>query len=141
MRAKHPHPRVKKPAQPALVAGFWATGLIVMSLFVATGAARAERFLSAAADIPLAAGLVELSDGVLVFDKPQGRIVQFTAVRQTGLTPEAVAAFYRDSLPNLGWQSQNEQSGILTFARREEILRLTFTADLVIFDVTPRRAE
>ena len=46
-------------------------------------------------------------------------------------------AFYQNSLPNLGWQASESGSGLLTFMRRGEILRLTFTADLVIFDLTP----
>jgi hypothetical protein len=41
----------------------------------------------------------------------------------------------------LGWQAhgaeQASAKGILTFARQGEILRLTFSADLVIFDLTP----
>lgn len=100
----------------------------------------AEGFLSAASDIPLIDGLVELDDGVLVFDKPQGRIVQLTAVRDAGLTSAQVANFYRNSLPNLGWTPVDETETMLTFTGQGEILRLTLTADLVIFDVTPQGA-
>lgn len=114
----------------------------LMALLVAPMAANAESFLSAAPDIPLADGLVEVPDGVLVFDKPQGRIVQLTAARQgtaTGAQTDAIADFYRATLPNLGWAFSAESESVLTFTGQAEILRLTFTSDLVIFDVTPRR--
>ncbi len=99
--------------------------------------AAARSFLSTIADVPLADGLHELPDAGFVFDKPQGRIVQLTASHQAGVTQQALMAFYQNSLPNLGWQASESGSGLLTFTRRGEILRLTFTADLVIFDLTP----
>ncbi len=99
-------------------------------------AAKAQGFLSAAGDIPLADGLVELPDGVMVFDKPQGRIVQLTAARETA-NAQSVADFYRAALPNLGWVLADDSESVLTFTGQAEILRLTFTADLVIFDVKP----
>lgn len=114
----------------------------LMALLVAPMAAKAESFLSAAPDIPLADGLVEVPDGVLVFDKPQGRIVQLTAARQgtaAGAQTDAIADFYRATLPNLGWAFSADSESVLTFTGQAEILRLTFTSDLVIFDVTPRR--
>ena len=99
--------------------------------------AAARSFLSTIADVPLADGLHELPDAGFVFDKPQGRIVQLTASHQAGVTQQALMAFYQNSLPNLGWRASESVSGLLTFTRRGEILRLTFTADLVIFDLTP----
>lgn len=99
--------------------------------------AAARSFLSNIVDVPLADGLHELPDAGFVFDKPQGRIVQLTASHQAGVTQQALMAFYQNSLPNLGWQASESVSGLLTFTRRGEILRLTFTADLVIFDLTP----
>jgi hypothetical protein len=99
--------------------------------------AAARSFLSTIADVPLADGLHELPDAGFVFDKPQGRIVQLTASHKAQMTQQALMAFYQNSLPNLGWQASESASGLLTFTRRGEILRLTFTADLVIFDLTP----
>ena len=98
-------------------------------------------FLSAAPDVPLAAGLEELADGVMVFDKPQGRIVQITTVPNGQAAARDIRDFYRASLPNLGWQSVGEgdaaNAALLTFRRKGEILRLTFSADLVVFDLAP----
>ncbi|MGB0343572.1 MAG: hypothetical protein ACPGGG_09075 [Parvibaculales bacterium] len=96
-------------------------------------------YLSAVPDIPLAPGLREVDDGMFIFDKPEGRIVQITTASVS--TGAAVAAFYRKALPNLGWQvppaSTGDDKSVLTFHRDGEMLRITASADLVIFDLTP----
>lgn len=111
--------------------------VFALALMCLAPMAAARSFLSAIGDVPLAEGLQELPDAGFVFDKPQGRIVQLTASHETGVTQQAIRAFYQNSLPNLGWQPRESGPALLTFSRRGEILRLTFTADLVIFDLTP----
>jgi hypothetical protein len=66
--------------------------------------------------------------------------VQITASHNRLTTRTKLIEFYKDSLPNLGWQARAAENSILTFERQGEILRLTFTADLVIFDLAPRAA-
>ena len=107
----------------------------------------AVQYLSAAPDVPLAAGLNEASDAGMVFDKPQGRIVQITANMDGTKSRRTIIDFYRASLPNLGWQrieyDERERGAPkgrlmrLTFARKGEILRLTFTDELVFFNLAP----
>ena len=111
--------------------------VFALALICLAPMATARSFLSTIADVPLADGLEELPDAGFVFDKPQGRIVQLTASHNAEITQQALMAFYQNSLPNLGWQPSQSSLGLLTFKRRGEILRLTFTADLVIFDLTP----
>lgn len=67
------------------------------------GAAQAQNvgFVADVEDLPLMPGLSEIAGAGLVFDKPEGRIVE--AYARGSLTPEAVLAFYRRSLPQLGW--------------------------------------
>ena len=110
---------------------------LALGLIFCAPIAAARSYLSSIGDVPLAEGLQELPDAGFVFDKPQGRIVQLTASQKAGVTQQALMAFYQNSLPNLGWQARESDSNMLTFFRRGEILRLTFTADLVIFDLTP----
>lgn len=120
---------------------FW--GLFFVLFFALTSAtppAKANDYLSLLGDVPLAEGLAELPDAGIVFDKPQGRIVQITASHNRLTTRAKLIEFYNDSLPNLGWQARPPQNSVLTFERQGEILRLTFTADLVIFDLAPRAA-
>ena len=111
---------------------------VLVFAHLAWGLPAQAQYLSAAPDIPLAEGLQELAEGTLVFDKPQGRILQMTAAQEPGSSLEAARQFYRASLPNLGWAARTSQDkNILTFTRKDETLRLTFSADLVIFDLTP----
>jgi hypothetical protein len=67
------------------------------------GSARAQNvgYVANVEDLPLMPGLSEIAGAGLVFDKPEGRIVE--AYARGSLTPEAVLAFYRRSLPQLGW--------------------------------------
>lgn len=114
--------------------------MICLSFVLALpGGAQAEAFLSAINDVPLAVGVVELDDGAMVFDKPEGRIVQVTALREEAPSAADIRHFYGTALPNLGWSAGAQQSHSLTFTRKGEILRITLTADLVIFDLAPAR--
>jgi len=53
-------------------------------------------------DIPLYAGLAEDKDGRVVFDQPEGRIIQSRATGMVEATK--VSDFYRIVLPALGWK-------------------------------------
>ena len=76
----------------------------------------AAGFLGGVEDLPLMAGLTEVTEARMVFDKPAGRIVEAFAVGQ--LEPEAVRVFYRQALPQLGWARLEG----LRFEREGEIL-------------------
>jgi hypothetical protein len=56
----------------------------------------------------------------VVFESANGRIVEAWAVGY--LPADRVRAFYRDSLPQLGWRAV----GDLTFRREGEVLTLDF---------------
>ncbi len=74
-------------------------------LFIALPA-RAEtvRYSEAMEDLPLMATMQELPDSVVVFDTPNGRIVEMTA--QTAASQEQIKKFYNNALPQLGWHTQ-----------------------------------
>ena len=67
---------------------------LLMAALAAPHMAQATGFLSMLRDVPLAEGLVELPEAGIVFDKPQGRIVQMTATHHQGVTQKALMAFY-----------------------------------------------
>ena len=111
-----------------------------------------DAYLSLAPDIPLAPGLSEFDGGQLVFDKPEGRIVRIEAQRAPA--PEAggaIPAFYRETLPNLGWQLTDASArgagaqtavdsvgdNLLTFQRGGETLLINVQRDRVIFKLSP----
>ncbi len=105
-----------------------------------TGAAAGDRaFLSTLDDVPLAPGLREVTGAGLLFDTPQGRIVEAYAEerREGAVARKAVRRFYRDTLPQLGWR----RTGRARYRREGEVLRLAFQhkeATLTVrFTVTP----
>ncbi|MFN3700476.1 MAG: hypothetical protein ACK4VI_03025 [Alphaproteobacteria bacterium] len=62
-------------------------------------------FFSALQDVPVMEGMQELPDYTLVFDKPEGRIIETLAVYNTDSTAdsETIRAFYQSALPQFGW--------------------------------------
>jgi hypothetical protein len=75
-------------------------------------------FVEGIDDLPLMPGLVGIADQSLVFDKPDGRIVQ--AVATGRVRASAVRSFYADTAPQLGWKSAGEGR----FTRDGESLRI-----------------
>jgi hypothetical protein len=71
-------------------------------LLVKIAMAAAANFVPGTEDVPLMPGLTTSADKGLTFDKPQGRIIEVS----TGgaLKRSDVLAFYRASLPPLGWK-------------------------------------
>ncbi len=110
-------------------------------LVLSVGSSLAASFLSVAPDIPLAPGLSEAETGALIFDKPEGRIVSIEAL---AATPSAdIFAFYRLSLPNLGWQNKPELSdrNSETFYREGEALTIKYEGGVVFFRLQPIAAN
>ena len=110
------HPRRSRAiAAPAAAA---AMAVVVTMVLAGAGARAAERFFSAIGDLPVMAGLVEVADARMVFDKPEGRIVQVAASGAVSRTE--VLRFYTGVLPRLGWTRAEDG----TFRREGERLSL-----------------
>ncbi|MFQ6017982.1 MAG: hypothetical protein ACE5KF_07280 [Kiloniellaceae bacterium] len=80
-------------------------------------------------DLPLMPGLAEVPEAGVVFDKPSGRIVE--AYAEGALSRAAVTAFYRKTLPQLGWRAR----GATAFSREGEQLELVILGgdgDLIV---------
>ncbi len=97
-------------------------------------AAQAD-FLRGFADLPLMPGLEEQADATVSFDSPYGRIAE--AVAAGAVTRADVLAFYRETLPALGWR----QTGDARFRREDEVLELRFAQEarrlVVRFSLAP----
>ncbi|GGF07387.1 hypothetical protein GCM10011611_11040 [Aliidongia dinghuensis] len=92
-------------------------------------------------DVPLMPGLAADDAASLVFDKPQGRIVE--AAAHGAVTRHAVVAFYDESLPQLGWRRAAAPSTTTkSFERDGERLSLDFDGRdgnlQVAFTLAPR---
>lgn len=96
-------------------------------------AAEAARFVPGLGDVPAMPGLAATGEEPLVFDKPDGRIVQ--AVLTGRVDRKAVTAFYDQTMPQLGWTRTAER----TFIREGEELRLEFAGNSSVrFVLKPR---
>jgi hypothetical protein len=84
-------------------------------------AATPPRFFSSMQDVPLVAGLSELADQTVTFDKPEGRIIESVAEIESG-SFDSVKKSYDEALPQLGWNRIAENS----YARENEFLHLNF---------------
>jgi hypothetical protein len=95
--------------------------MVFMTLVLSSAAAMAgeSRFFTELSDIPLMPGLYELTGKTVVFDKPEGRIVESSAVSETE-NANQIKGFYDSILPPLGWVRQGD-----SYVRRDETLRLS----------------
>lgn len=87
-------------------------------------------------DIPLMQGLTEATDESIVFDKPNGRIVETLATGD--VHDQNVLDFYTATLPQLGWQQESETR----YLRDGEVLTLSIQKKegltYVRFSLSPR---
>ncbi|MBM3540695.1 MAG: hypothetical protein FJX51_01490 [Alphaproteobacteria bacterium] len=93
-------------------------------------------YLSSIPDLPLMPGLAEIAGAGLEFDDPQGRIVE--AFASGRVERAAVIAFYRATLPPLGWSALDDTR----YRRGRDHLLLDFvpgSGDVTVrFLLTPR---
>jgi hypothetical protein len=110
--------------------------VLVPILFLGIADARADEFVAGTEDVPLMPGLQLVAGSDLVFDKPEGRIVE--AQMQGALTRAKVQAFYAASLPQLGWK----KTGTDQWQREAERLKLNFRGQdgrlIVGFTISPQ---
>jgi hypothetical protein len=112
--------------------------LLVLVLLAVPLTAHADGFVPGTEDLPLMPGLVAVANSAVVFDKPEGRIVESTA--RGKVTRYAVTRFYARTLPQLGWQHVAGTAAAWT--RGGEGLNLDFhgpDGDLTVeFTIAPR---
>jgi hypothetical protein len=113
--------------------GLAGSGLVPVSLTQSV-------YVPGTEDVPLMPGLASDDGASLVFDKPQGRIVE--AAARGAVTRHAVMEFYQESLPQLGWRAAASKSGSKSFERDGERLSLDFDGRdgnlQVAFTLAPR---
>ena len=78
-------------------------------------------FVAGIEDLPLMGDLIEDVDAGLVFDKPEGRIVEAYATGE--VSAAAVRAFYAATLVQLGWKPD----GVTLYQRDDESLQITIS--------------
>jgi hypothetical protein len=84
--------------------------------------AGADGFFTSVKDLPLMAGLHEVPGTALLYDKPEGRLVELVA--RGPVSKKAAQDFFARTLPQLGWQPR---AG--SWHRDGEILRLGYSRE------------
>ena len=101
--------------------------IVVTGLLGISASRAADGFITGTGDVPLMAGLAEQTEQALVFEVPGGRVIEVIAIgRASG---PSIQQFYRETLPQLGWQPLKQDEGQETFRREGEVLMLEITAD------------
>lgn len=117
---------------------------VLMTAFLFTSAAAsAKGFSSAIEDLPIMDGMSEKTDKIVVFDTPEGRIVETTLETSRGNIQ--VFTYYRQTLQQLGWVSIGGSDK--AFRRENEMMTIdmyenpeTGTYD-VTFKIAPHAAK
>jgi len=109
--------------------------LLLAATLVPLAAQESGTFVIGIEDLPLMDGLVEDLAAGLVFDKPEGRIVEANAAGVVNISE--VREFYAATLGQLGWQP----AGNGDYQREDESLRITISgtdgAVTVQFSLSP----
>ena len=106
-----------------------------VALMGLASAAHADQpaFFSALNDIPAMPGLYEAPERHMIFDVPEGRIVELAIVPKN-LSRAAIENYYRQTLPQFGWHIKKENS----YIRDGEQLDLFFeNQNLLKISVSP----
>jgi hypothetical protein len=98
----------------------WLAAALACAPLARATAMDAALYVPGTEDVPLMPGLAPADDSLLVFDQPQGRIVEASA--SGPVRRRDVIAFYRASLPELGWAVHGRHA----FERAGERLSLDF---------------
>ena len=93
---------------------------ILVGLLGALSPAGAQGFFALLEDVPVMPALSPVDDAGIEFDAPSGRIVEAYAIGATDR--DSVLAFYRETLPQLGWRPDAGNS----FLRESESLKIDF---------------
>jgi hypothetical protein len=108
---------------------------LVIAATLGMSSARAQQFVPGTEDVPLMRELAPVKDSDIVFDKPEGRIIEASA--RGKVSKAAVRSFYASTLPQLGWKASGE-----SWTRETETLHLDFAGhdgDLwVTFTLLPK---
>jgi hypothetical protein len=132
---------VRRLALPAALAALVLASPCLAGAGLIQTSAVQSGFVPGTEDVPLMPGLSADAGSSLVFDKPQGRIVE--AAASGAVTRHAVMAFYEESLPQLGWRRAAAASpSSKSFERDGERLSLDFDGRdgnlQVAFTLAPR---
>ena len=119
-----------------LIKPIFFLGILICAILTTKISNTAPKFIPGVNGLPLVTGLVLMPGRHIIFDTPEGRIIE--AFADGKISPANILAFYKDTLPQLGWivKSKNE------FGRENEVLIIEVYSNkknksIVRFFITP----
>jgi hypothetical protein len=109
---------------------------LTLYVFGALPAHAETKFFSIMPDVPVADGFSELTDSILMFDKPEGRLLDFSAQSRSQLACQGALGFYTQALPHLGWQAR--KGGFTREGERLEMRLVQQSANLCVLNLSVR---
>ncbi len=103
-----------------LMRNLYRSFALALLLLAAPPALAAGQFVTGVDDLPLMTGLTLVESGHVEFDSPGGRIV--TTYAKGAADRTQVAAFYAQTLPQLGWKPIGDS----LYLRETETLRIDY---------------
>lgn len=119
-------------AAKSFARAFCAAAFLFAAVLAAAPVAAQTSFITGLNDVPLMPGLSPLGE-TLVFDKPGGRIAEAVFTSRQGA--DAVARFYADTLPQLGWRAAGKDR----YVRDREELALHLSGSAVRVVLQPKK--
>ena len=102
---------------------FYIFFVLLYSFFIKNESV-SQDFLDCIDDVPLIEKLYENNRSCFHFDSDEGRVANVEAIGS--LEKSELFAYYKDILPQLGWQiNESASQSILKFNRDKEMLRIT----------------
>ena len=102
---------------------FYIFFVLLYSFFIKNESV-SQDFLDCIDDVPLIEKLYENNGSCFYFDSDEGRVANVEAIGS--LEKSELFAYYKDILPQLGWQiNESASQSILKFNRDKEMLRIT----------------
>jgi len=91
---------------------------------MAAGNVQASRFIDGLEDVPLMDGLEQQTDSEdIAFGNEESRFIE-TYLSGNGVSFKDVEKFYRETLPQLGWEFDGKNNDALSFYRDGEVLEI-----------------
>lgn len=89
---------------------------------------QATSFIEGLEDVPLMNGMEQLPNDNISFGNEDSRLVE-TLLTSNKYGFKKTAAFYKNTLPQMGWQYQGMRGQTLVFEREGEVLELSKESD------------
>lgn len=97
-------------------------GILFMTGLLAFNS-HAVTFINGLEDVPVMEGLSQIPNDSITFGNEESRLVE-AILTSDKLKFAQVEKFYKETLPQMGWKCQKENSRLITFYREGEVLEM-----------------